>query len=53
MLENKHCHAIYFFMHYNNYTRQKVIVVKIWVENRIDNDYTQGSNFILEIPEAN
>ncbi|MFX0008616.1 MAG: sensor histidine kinase, partial [Candidatus Hermodarchaeota archaeon] len=25
---------------------------KIWVENRIKNDYNQGSNFILEIPEA-
>ncbi|UCC19487.1 MAG: PAS domain S-box protein [Promethearchaeota archaeon] len=25
---------------------------KIWVENRIDNDYSQGSNFVVEIPEA-
>lgn len=25
---------------------------KIWVENRVKNDYTQGSNFIVEIPEA-
>ena len=25
---------------------------KIWVENRIKNDYSQGSNFIVEIPEA-
>ncbi len=24
---------------------------KIWVENRIENDNTQGSNFIVEIPE--
>ena len=24
---------------------------KIWVENHIENDYTQGSNFIVEIPE--
>ncbi len=24
---------------------------KIWVENRIENDYTKGSNFIVEIPE--
>ncbi len=25
---------------------------KIWVESRIKNDYSQGSNFVLEIPEA-
>ncbi|MFX0037782.1 MAG: hypothetical protein ACFFCY_00275 [Promethearchaeota archaeon] len=25
---------------------------KIWVENRIRNDYSQGSNFLIEIPEA-
>jgi len=25
---------------------------KIWVENRIKEDYNQGSNFIVEIPEA-
>ncbi len=25
---------------------------KIWVENRIKDDYSQGSNFIIEIPEA-
>ncbi|MFX0004371.1 MAG: ATP-binding protein [Candidatus Hodarchaeota archaeon] len=25
---------------------------KIWVENRIKNDYSQGSNFLIEIPEA-
>ncbi|MFX1420417.1 MAG: ATP-binding protein [Promethearchaeota archaeon] len=25
---------------------------KIWVENRINNDYSQGSNFVVEIPEA-
>lgn len=25
---------------------------KIWVENRIENDYSKGSNFIVEIPEA-
>ncbi len=24
---------------------------KIWVENRLENDYTKGSNFIVEIPE--
>ena len=23
---------------------------KIWVENHVENDYTQGSNFIVEIP---
>ena len=26
---------------------------KIWVENRVNNDNSQGSNFIVEIPEAN
>ncbi len=26
---------------------------EIWVENRIKNDYLKGSNFIIEIPEAN
>ena len=26
---------------------------KIWVENRIKNDYTKGSNFIILIPEKN
>jgi len=25
---------------------------KIWVENRIDYNYSQGSNFVVEIPEA-
>jgi signal transduction histidine kinase len=25
---------------------------KIWVENRIGNDYSLGSNFLIEIPEA-
>jgi len=25
---------------------------KIWVENRVKNDYTKGSNFVIEIPEA-
>ena len=25
---------------------------KIWVEDRIKGDYTQGSNFIIQIPEA-
>jgi PAS domain S-box-containing protein len=25
---------------------------KIWVENRINDDFNQGSNFIVEIPEA-
>jgi len=25
---------------------------KIWVENRVRNDYTKGSNFVVEIPEA-
>ncbi len=25
---------------------------KIWVENRVENDYSQGSNFVVEIPEA-
>lgn len=25
---------------------------KIWVENRIENDYSQGSNFVVQIPEA-
>jgi len=25
---------------------------KFWVENRIENDYSQGSNFVVEIPEA-
>ncbi len=25
---------------------------KIWVENRINNDFSQGSNFVVEIPEA-
>jgi signal transduction histidine kinase len=25
---------------------------KIWVEDRIKDDYTQGSNFIIQIPEA-
>ncbi|MFX1370604.1 MAG: ATP-binding protein [Promethearchaeota archaeon] len=25
---------------------------EIWVENRIQNDYSKGSNFIVEIPEA-
>ena len=25
---------------------------KIWVEDRIKSDYTQGSNFIIQIPEA-
>ena len=24
---------------------------KIWVENKIENDYSQGSNFIIQIPE--
>ena len=24
----------------------------IWVENRVKNDYNQGSNFVVEIPEA-
>ncbi|HEA70820.1 MAG TPA: PAS domain-containing sensor histidine kinase [archaeon] len=26
---------------------------KIWVENRIQDDYTLGSNFVVEIPELN
>ena len=26
---------------------------EIWVENRIENDYTQGSKFVILIPEAN
>ena len=25
---------------------------KIWVEDRIKNDYSQGSNFVILIPEA-
>lgn len=25
---------------------------KIWVENRVRNDYAKGSNFVIEIPEA-
>ncbi|MFX1570759.1 MAG: ATP-binding protein [Promethearchaeota archaeon] len=25
---------------------------KIWVENRVKDDYNQGSNFVVEIPEA-
>ncbi len=25
---------------------------KIWVENRVRNDGTKGSNFVVEIPEA-
>jgi signal transduction histidine kinase len=25
---------------------------KIWVESRVKTDYSQGSNFVLEIPEA-
>ncbi|HEC40192.1 MAG TPA: ATP-binding protein, partial [bacterium] len=24
---------------------------KVWVENRIQDDYTLGSNFVVEIPE--
>ena len=26
---------------------------KIWVENRVEDDYTKGSNFVLMIPEIN
>ncbi|MFX1328483.1 MAG: ATP-binding protein [Promethearchaeota archaeon] len=26
---------------------------KIWVENRIENDYSQDTNFVVEIPEVN
>ena len=26
---------------------------KIWIENRIENDYRKGSNFIILIPQAN
>jgi len=26
---------------------------KIWIDDKVKNDYTKGSNFILMIPEAN